>query len=233
MDNKFLRTYMLIGDKAAEKLKNSKAAVFGIGGVGGYAAEALVRTGIGSLDIIDKDVVDITNINRQIIAEMSTVGQEKTEVMYNRLKNINPDAEITPIKMFYMPDTADELDLTKYDYIIDAVDNVTAKIELIKRARECNVPIISSMGTGNKLHPEMLEITDIYNTSVCPLARVMRRELKKRGIQKLKVIYSKEEPMKSVISENGRHAPASAMFVPASAGIMLAGEVVRDLCGIN
>ncbi len=233
MDNKFLRTHMLIGSEAAEKLKNSKVAVFGIGGVGGYAAEALVRTGIGRLDIIDKDIVDITNINRQIIADMSTVGKEKTAVMYERLKCINPEAEITPIRIFYMPDTADEFDLTEYDYIIDAVDNVTAKLELIKRACENNIPILSSMGTGNKLHPEMLEITDIYNTSICPLARVMRRELKKRDIRKLKVIYSKEEPIKSVICENGRHAPASAMFVPACAGIMLAGETVRDLCGIN
>lgn len=233
MGNLFTRTHMLIGAEAAEKLKNSRVAVFGIGGVGGYAAEALVRSGIGSLDIIDKDVVDITNINRQLIADITTVGKDKVSVMYERLRFINPDAEINPIKMFYMPDNAEEINLNDYDYIIDAVDNVTAKIELIKRAKCNNIPIISSMGTGNKIHPELLEIVDIYKTSVCPLARVMRRELKKRGIEKLKVVYSKEEPMKAVISENGRNAPASAIFVPSCAGMLLACEVVKDLCGIN
>ena len=214
MENQFLRTQMLLGEEAFCKLRSARVAV-------------------GAVDIIDKDTVDVTNINRQIIANTKTVGQDKTAVMLERLNKISPDAKITPIKMFYLPENSDEIDLTVYDYIIDAIDNVTAKIELIKRAYEANIPIISSMGTGNKLHPEMLEVSDIYKTSVCPLARVMRRELKNRGIKKLKVVYSREEPIKSVIDENGRHAPASAVFVPACAGMILAGEVVRDICGIE
>ena len=233
MENQFLRTQMLLGEEAFCKLRSARVAVFGIGGVGGYTAEALVRSGVGAVDIIDKDTVDVTNINRQIIANTQTVGQDKTAVMLERLNKIGPDAKITPIKMFYLPENANEIDLTVYDYIIDAIDNVTAKIELIKRAYEANIPIISSMGTGNKLHPEMLEVSDIYKTSVCPLARVMRRELKNRGITKLKVVYSREEPIKSVIDENGRHAPASAVFVPACAGMILASEAVRDICGIE
>ena len=232
MDGQFLRSIMLLGDDAFNRLRSARAAVFGIGGVGGYAAEALVRTGIGAIDIIDKDAVDVTNINRQLAASVSTVGLDKTEVTARRLADINPDLRINALKMFYMPETADEIDLSNYDYIIDAVDNVTAKLELAVRASSAGVPIISSMGTGNKLHPELLEVADIYDTSVCPLARVMRRELKKRGVEKLKVVYSREEPKKSVIGENGRHAPASAVFVPACAGMMLAAEAVRDICGI-
>lgn len=220
---------MLLGENAFDKLQNSKIALFGVGGVGGYTAEALIRSGICQLDIIDKDIIDITNINRQIIADTTTVGKAKTDVMEKRLKLINPDAVITPIKMFYLPETADSIDLTQYDYIIDAIDNITAKKELIYRANMHNIPIISCMGTGNKLHPEMLEITDIYKTSVCPLARVIRRELKSMGIDSLKVIYSREEPIKSVITEDGHHAPASAIFVPACAGLMIAAEVVRDI----
>lgn len=233
MDNQFLRTQMLLGMEAFSNLRSAHIAVFGIGGVGGYTAEALVRSGVGAIDIIDKDTVDVTNINRQIIADTENIGKDKTAVMLERLNKISPDTKITPIKMFYLPENADEIDLTAYNYIIDAIDNVTAKIELIKRAYEAGIPIISSMGTGNKLHPELLEVSDIYKTSVCPLARVMRRELKNRGVKKLKVVYSKEEPIKSVIDENGRHAPASAVFVPACAGMMLAAEAVRDICNIT
>lgn len=224
---------MLLGSEAFNRLSSARAAVFGIGGVGGYAAEALVRTGIGAIDIIDKDIIDITNINRQIIADTCTVGFSKVSVAAERLLRINPSLKINPINTFYLPENADSIDLSIYDCIIDAMDNVTAKLELAARASKIGVPIISSMGTGNKLHPEMLEVSDIYSTSVCPLARVMRRELKKRGIKRLKVVYSKEEPIKSVIEENGRHAPASAIFVPASAGMILASEAVRIICGIN
>lgn len=233
MEEIFLRLRMLLGDDAFDKLRKSRVAVFGIGGVGGYSAEALVRSGIGEIDIIDKDIVDVTNINRQIIADTQTIGKDKTSVMEKRLRTISPDTIINPIKMFYLPENANEVDLSVYDYIIDAIDNITAKLELISRAKSANIPIISSMGTGNKLHPELLEVSDIYKTSVCPLARVMRRELKKRGVDSLKVVYSKEEPKKSVISENGSHAPASAVFVPACAGMLLSSEVVRDICGID
>lgn len=233
MEKRFLRSEMLLGEACFNKLRSSRAAVFGIGGVGGYAAEALVRTGIGAIDIIDKDVIDETNINRQIIADTKTVGLDKVAVMRERLLTINPGLKINAVKMFYLPETADELDLSAYDVIIDAVDNVTAKLELITRASEMNVPVISSMGTGNKLHPELLEVSDIYSTSVCPLARVMRRELKKRGVKSLRVVYSKEEPQKGVIDENGRHAPASAVFVPASAGLLLAAESVQIICGLK
>lgn len=234
MKDQFLRSEMLLGREAFEVLQMSRAAVFGVGGVGGYAAEALVRTGIGAVDIIDKDVVDVTNINRQIMADTESVGRPKVEVMAERLLRISPGLKISPIKMFYMPQSAAELDLSVYDCIIDAVDNVTAKLELAVRAAEAGVPLVSSMGTGNKLHPELLETGDIYSTSVCPLARVMRRELKKRGVKSLRVVYSKEEPVKSTVTdENGRHAPASAVFVPACAGMMLAAEAVRIMCGIE
>lgn len=229
----FLRTRMLVGEERFEKLKASKIAVFGIGGVGGYVAEALVRSGVGEIDIIDKDVVDITNTNRQIIAVSDTVGHDKTEVMEKRLKSISPYVKVNAKKIFYLPETANMIDFSCYDYIVDAVDTVTAKLEIIMRAQNEGIPVISSMGTGNKLHPEMLEVTDIYKTSVCPLARVMRRELKQRGIKKLKVVYSKEEPKKSVLTENGRNAPASAVFVPACAGMIIAAEVARDVCGIK
>ncbi len=233
MKDQFLRSKILLGDDAFLRLSASRAAVFGIGGVGGYAAEALVRTGIGAIDIIDKDTIDITNINRQIIADTQTVGLDKVSAAADRLLRINPSLRIAPIKMFYLPENAESIDLSAYGCIIDAMDNVTAKIELICRASELGVPVISCMGTGNKLHPELLEAADIYSTSVCPLARVMRRELKRRGISKLRVVYSKEEPLKSVIDENGRHAPASAVFVPASAGMLLAAEAVRIICGIG
>lgn len=222
---------MLIGKDNIEKLQKSRVAVFGLGGVGGFAVEALVRTGIGAVDIIDNDTVDITNINRQIIALHSTVGQNKTDVFEKRLLDINSEIKITKHNIFFSNETSDQFDFSQYDYIVDAIDTVSAKIELILKANECDTPIISSMGTGNKLNPTDLEVTDIYNTSVCPLARVMRYELKKRGVKKLKVVYSKEEPKKAIgedTQSNGR-IPASAQFVPASAGLIIASEVVKDI----
>ncbi len=230
MNEAFTRTEAMLGKDALQKLKNSKVAVFGIGGVGGYACEALARSGVGTIDLIDNDVVSVTNINRQIIASTKTVGEYKVDVMAQRIKDINPDAAINTHKLFYMPETKDAIDLTYYDYIIDAIDTVTGKIELIKNATELGVKIISSMGTGNKLDATKFEVADIYKTSVCPLAKVMRRELKKFGIKKLKVIYSKEET-KSLVTDdaNGRHAPASNSFVPPVAGFILAGEVIKEL----
>lgn len=227
--DRFERTRLIMGDNIMEKIKNSHVAVFGIGGVGGYAAEALARSGVGRIDLIDNDVVSKTNINRQIIALTSTVGKFKTEVMKQRILEINPTADVREYKIFFMTDT--KFDFSQYDYIIDAVDTVTAKLEIITRAINCGVNVISSMGTGNKLDPTRLEVSDIYKTSVCPLARVMRRELKKRGIKKLKVVYSKEEPVTPLITitENGRHIPGSTAFVPSAAGLIIASEVIRDL----
>ena len=237
----FVRTEMLLGADAMDKLKNAYVAVFGIGGVGGYVVEALARSGVGKFDLIDNDTVALSNINRQIIATHSTVGKYKVDVMKERILDINPKAEVTVHKCFYLPENADEFDFTKYSYIVDAIDTVTAKLELIVRAKEAGVPIISSMGTGNKLDPTQLEVTDIYKTSVCPLARVMRTELKKRGIQKLKVVYSKEQPMKvqkkdteKINSENtGRikDVPGSVAFVPSVAGLIIAGVVMNDIKG--
>ncbi len=225
MENQFSRTENLIGYDALEKLKNSHIAVFGIGGVGGYTAEALVRAGVGALDIIDNDTVSITNINRQIIATHTTIGKQKTKVMKERLLDINPNIKINTINLFYLPENSHLFDFSKYDYIVDAVDTVTAKIELVIKANETNTPIISSMGTGNKLNPTDFEVTDIYKTSVCPLAKVMRYELKKRGIKKLKVVYSKEQPFKN----NGERIPASISFVPPTAGLIIASEVIKDI----
>ena len=237
----FVRTEMLLGAGAMDKLKNAYVAVFGVGGVGGYVVEALARSGVGKFDLIDNDTVALSNINRQIIATHSTVGKYKVDVMKERILDINPKAEVTVHKCFYLPENADEFDFTKYSYIVDAIDTVTAKLELIVRAKEAGVPIISSMGTGNKLDPTQLEVTDIYKTSVCPLARVMRTELKKRGIQKLKVVYSKEQPMKvqkkdteKINSENtGRikDVPGSVAFVPSVAGLIIAGVVMNDIKG--
>lgn len=231
MKNQFSRTESILGKEALYKLNNSHVAVFGLGGVGGYVVEALVRSGIGAIDIIDNDKVDITNLNRQIIATASTIGKPKTDVMEQRILEINPEVKVKKHSLFFNKDTAENFDFSKYDYIIDAIDTVTSKIELIMLATSLNIPIISSMGTGNKLNPTELEVTDIYKTSVCPLARVMRYELKKRGIKKLKVVYSKEEPIKPQVSEEskGRHIPASAPFVPACAGLIIASEVVKDI----
>lgn len=226
MENIFSRTENLIGKDAVSVLKNCKVAIFGIGGVGGHTAEALIRAGVGSIDIVDNDTVSPTNINRQIIATHSTIGKNKTDVMKQRLTDINPDATINTHNVFFTPETSDLFDFSKYDYIVDAVDTVTAKIELVIKANNQNVPIISCMGTGNKLDPTRFEIADIYKTSVCPLAKVMRYELKKRNIKKLKVLYSKEEPIKN---ENSSRTPASISFVPAVAGLIIAGEVVNDV----
>ena len=233
MDERFIRTELLIGSEAMQKLRRSHIAVFGAGGVGGYVIEALVRSGVGTIDVIDKDTVSQSNINRQIIAADNTVGMSKTQAAAERAKLINPDVTINRYDIFYTPETADIFDFSVYDYIVDAVDTVSAKIELVVQADKHNVPIISSMGAGNKIHPEMFEIADIYKTSVCPLARVMRRELKKRNINKLKVVYSKEEPLtpKKILTDpdSGKIVPASIAFVPSAAGLILAGEVIRDL----
>lgn len=233
MGSIFERTELLIGKKALEKLKDSRVAVFGAGGVGGYVIEALVRSGIGELDIIDRDTVSVSNINRQIIAVQNTVGMTKTRAAAERALSINPDVRINTYDIFYTPETAGQFDFTVYDYIVDAVDTISAKIDLAVRAQDTKTPIISSMGAGNKLHPELFEIADIYSTSVCPLARVMRRELKKRGIKKLKVVYSKEEPLHPQISmkdpQTGKSVPASIAFVPSAAGLIIAGEVIRDI----
>lgn len=224
MNNQFSRTARVLGEPALQTLSTKHVAIFGLGGVGGYAAEALVRSGIGRFDLIDHDRVDMTNLNRQIIATHKTVGRDKAEVMRERMLDINPDADITIHPCFFLPENADNFDFTGYDYVIDAVDTVTAKIELVMRARTAGVPIISCMGTGNKLNPAMLEVADIYKTSVCPLAKVMRHELRKRGVEKLKVVYSKEEPVKT-----HDRIPGSTAFVPPAAGLLIASEVVRDL----
>lgn len=225
MENQLSRTETLIGHNALEKLSKSRVAVFGIGGVGGYVVEALARAGVGTIDLIDNDDINITNINRQIIALHSTIGKSKVEIAKERILDINPNIKVHTYKVFFTPENSEDFDFTKFDYIVDAIDSVTGKIELVLKANENNVPIIASMGTGNKLHPEMFEISDIYKTSVCPLAKVMRTELKKRNIKKLKVVYSKEIPIK----QNGQRIPASISFVPPVAGLIIAGEVIKDL----
>lgn len=224
MDERFSRTVRVIGQDKMNLIKNSSVIVFGLGGVGSAAAEALARAGIGTIGIVDKDVVDITNINRQLIATDKTVGLKKTDAVEERLLTINPEIIIHKYDLFYLPETADSIDLSQYDFILDCIDNVTAKIELTVRAKEMGVNIISSMGTGNKLHPEMLEIADISKTSVCPLARVMRRELKKRGVNKLPVIYSKEEPVKTDSS-----VPGSVSFTPPVAGYLMSSFVINSI----
>ena len=252
MLNQFSRTELLLGKEAMEKLASSRVAVFGIGGVGGYTAEALVRSGIGAIDLIDDDKVCLTNINRQIYATRKTIGQYKVDVASERITDINPDIQVSTYKTFYMPDTAEQFNFTLYDYIVDAIDTVTGKIELAVNAEKAGTPIISSMGAGNKLNPAEFEVADIYKTSVCPLARVMRQELKKRGIKKLKVVYSKEKPLTPIedmsiscksncVCPPGtarkctkrRQVPGSTAFVPSVAGLIIAGEVVKDLCGIG
>lgn len=237
----FIRTKMLLGDEAMEKLKNAHIAVFGIGGVGGHVVEALVRSGVGKFDLIDNDTVALSNLNRQIIATHSTIGKYKVDVMKERILDINPKAQVNVFKCFFLPENSNTFDFAKYTYVVDAIDTVTAKLELIVRANEANVPIISSMGTGNKLDPTKLEITDIYKTEVCPLARVMRTELKKRGIKKLKVVYSKEQPIKvqkeassqitSAKSGRIKDVPGSTAFVPSVAGLIIASEVIREVKG--
>ncbi len=232
MSEIFSRTEMLIGKTATQKLQNSRVAVFGVGGVGGYVAEALARCGVGTIDLIDNDRVSESNINRQIIALSSTVGMMKTEVMKSRILDINSATEVNTFNLFVLPENIDSLDLTVYDYIVDAIDTVSGKLAIIEKAYSLGIPVISSMGTGNKLDPTKFEITDIYKTSVCPLARVMRYELKKRGVKKLKVLYSKEEPVKSQTAAHGtgkKAVPGSISFVPSVAGLIIGGEVVKDL----
>lgn len=248
MLNQFSRTELLLGKAAMERLKNSRVAVFGIGGVGGYVCEALVRSGVGAFDLIDDDKVCLTNLNRQIIATRKTVGQYKTEVMRERILEINPEADVRIHKCFFLPENADEFAFDEYDYVVDAVDTVTAKIELVLKAQEKNIPIISCMGAGNKLDAGGFKVADIYKTRVCPLAKVMRRELKKRGIKKLKVVYSEEIPIRPIedlanscrdncICPPGakhkcterRAIPGSVAFVPSAAGLIIAGEVIKDL----
>ena len=228
----FSRTALLLGDEAIEKLKNSRVAVFGVGGVGGYVVEALARSGVGTLDLIDKDVVSESNINRQIIALHSTVGQLKTEAAAVRAKDINPEIIVHTHNVFYLPENAGDFDFTNYDYVVDAIDTVSGKIALIKECKRANVPVISCMGTGNKVDPTAFEVADISKTTVCPLARVMRRELKKQGIEHVKTVFSKEEPFRvDSMEENGKIPPASISFVPSVAGLIIAGEVIKDLIG--
>lgn len=248
MLNQFSRTQLLLGAEAMEKLKGARVAVFGIGGVGGYVCEALVRSGVGAFDLVDDDKVCLTNLNRQIIATRKTVGKYKVEVMRDRILEINPDCDVRVHQCFYLPETADQFDFSTYDYVVDAVDTVTAKVTLVLEAQKAGVPIISCMGAGNKLDASALEVADIYDTSVCPLARVMRAELRKRGVKHLKVVYSKEPaltPIDDMTISCGTHCicppdtarkctqrrqvPGSNAFVPAAAGLIIAGEVVRDI----
>jgi tRNA A37 threonylcarbamoyladenosine dehydratase len=227
MKEQFERTSLLIGEEAINKLNNSKVLIFGVGGVGGYVAEALARTGVGSITIVDKDTVSESNINRQIIALHSTVGRDKVDVLKERMLDINPNLQVDAKKCFFLPENAHEFDFSQYDYIVDAVDTVTAKLQIIVQAKEAGVPVISAMGAGNKVHPEMFEIADIYKTEMCPLAKVMRRELKNRGIKKLKVVYSKEKPVYK------GDVPGSIAFSPSVAGLLMASEVVRELCEVK
>ena len=233
MLDQFQRTELLFGKEAMEHLSECRVAVFGIGGVGGYVCEALARSGVGTFDLIDDDKVCLSNINRQIIATTKTVGRHKTEVMKERILDINPDAEVNTYQCFFLPENASDFPFDKYDYVVDAIDTVTAKIELVMQCREAGVPIISSMGAGNKLDPTQFRVTDIYKTEMDPLAKVMRRELKKRGIKKLKVVYSLEKPIKpleDISNGSGRRSiPGSTAFVPSVAGLIIAGEVVKDL----
>ena len=237
MMNEFSRTSLLLGEEAMEKLKKAKIIIFGIGGVGSYTAEAVARSGIGNITLVDNDEVSLTNINRQIIALHSTVGEKKTEVMQKRIEDINPNATVCSVTEFYSADTADKFDLSEYDYIVDAIDTVSSKLLLIEKAKEAGTPIISCMGAGNKLDPTRFEVTDVFKTSVCPLAKVMRRELKARGIKKLKVVYSQEMPIspkgdtKEVSTK--RQIPGSIAFVPSVAGLIIAGEVIKDIVNKN
>lgn len=234
MSDRFSRTQLLFGSDNMELLKKSRVAVFGVGGVGGYVVEALARSGIGTLDIIDNDEVCLSNINRQIIATTNTVGRYKVDVAKERILEINPDAVVNTYKTFYMPDTKDQFNFADYDYVVDAIDTVTGKIQLVLQAKEAGTPIISSMGAGNKINPAQFEVADIYKTSVCPLAKVMRYELKKRGVKKLKVVYSKEKPLRPIEEETSdvrRSIPGSTAFVPSAAGLIIAGEVIKDILG--
>jgi len=241
MSDKFSRTQMIFGHDGMAKLKNAKVAIFGIGGVGGYAVEALARCGVGSLDLFDSDKISVTNINRQINATTKTIGEYKVDVARERVIDINPEAVVNVYKLFFLPETSGEVDFAKYDYIIDAIDTVSGKIELVLKAKEYNIQIISSMGTGNKTDPTLFEVADIYETKICPLAKIMRRELKKSGIEKLKVVYSKEPPITPAHvgdfvldvpqNQKKRRIPGSNSFVPPVAGLIIAGQVIKDLTG--
>ena len=232
-ENQFERTALLLGKASVARLARKRVAVFGVGGVGGFVCEGLVRAGIGAIDIVDKDIVAISNINRQLIALHSTVGKNKVDVLEERLKDINKNLIIKKYKCFFLPETSETFDFREYDYVVDAIDTVTGKIELILKVKEAGVPIISAMGAGNKLEPAGFQVSDIYKTSVCPLARVMRRELKKRGVDKLKVVYSKEEPIKPQFEEGEEVVPGSISFVPPVVGLIIAGEVVKDLIRVE
>lgn len=235
MWNQFSRTGLLLGNEAMEKLAAARVAIFGIGGVGGYVAEALARSGIGSLDLIDNDIVSLSNINRQIIATRKTIGHYKVDVMKERILDINPDADVYTYKCFFLPGNEEDFPFSGYSYVVDAVDTVTAKIGIIMKAKECGVPVISSMGAGNKLEASQFKVADIYNTKVCPLAKVIRHELRKRGVDGLKVVYSEEVPLvpgstaDGTEEKAGRPVPGSVAFVPSAAGLVIAGEVVKDL----
>ena len=236
MINEFSRTELLFGEDKLNILKKSRVAIFGVGGVGGYVAEALARSGVGTIDLVDNDVVSLTNINRQIIALHSTIGMPKVEVMAERIRDINPQAVVNVHNCFYTPETSGDFDFSKYDYVVDAIDTVAGKIELVMQSKASETPIICSMGAGNKLDPTAFEVADIYKTSVCPLARVMRYELKKRGVKKLKVVYSKEIPVTPFENEEAedssrRSTPGSVAFVPSVAGLVIASEVIKDLVG--
>lgn len=247
MDDIFSRTQLLLGKEAMDKLANARVAVFGVGGVGGFVVEALARSGVGKIDLIDNDKVSVSNINRQIIATFDTIDRYKVDVAAERIALINPKAKTNIHNIFFTPETSSKFDFSKYDYVVDAIDTVSGKIELIVKANEAETPIISSMGAGNKLDPTAFEVTDIYKTSVCPLARVMRTELKKRGIKKLKVVYSKEKPIKPIIDESinntikqnsdispiRKQTPGSIAFVPSVVGLIIAGEVIKDIIGYN
>lgn len=229
MLDQFSRTELIFGKEAMEKLRRSRVAVFGIGGVGGYAVEALARSGVGTLDLIDNDKICLTNLNRQIFAVHSTVGQYKVDVAKERICDICPDIKVNTHKCFFMPDTADDFNFTEYDYVIDAIDTVTGKLEIIKRAKTAKVPVISAMGAGNKQDPTAFKVADIYETKVCPLARVMRQELRKAGIKDVKVVYSEEKPIHLIENAEIKNIPGSNAFVPSVAGLIIAGEVIKDL----
>ena len=230
MDDRFVRTALIFGDEGMERLRCARVAVFGVGGVGGHCVQALARAGIGAIDVFDDDVVSVSNINRQAVAMTSTIGRPKVEVIRDQILDINPDAVVGCYQMFYTPENADSVDLSVYDYIVDAIDTVKAKLELICRAKAAGIHIISAMGAGNKLDPTRFEVEDLAKTSVCPLCRVIRAQLKKRGVTHHKVVYSREEPARVVADDaNGRHAPGSVSFVPPVMGLILAGEVIKDL----
>lgn len=248
MSEQFIRTELVFGSEAIEKLQDSYVAVFGVGGVGGFVVEALARSGVGKFDLIDNDTVCLSNINRQIIATHSTVDRYKVDVMKERILDINPNAEVNVYKCFYLPETSSKFDFTKYDYIVDAIDTITAKIDIIVRAQEAGVPIMSSMGAGNKIDPTKFVVADIYKTSVCPLAKVMRKELKARGVKKLKVVYSTEVARKPIelgksevrtqvdeehVMPKKRQTPGSTAFVPSVAGLIIAGEVIKDIIEVR